>query len=198
MTNGHKKSNLSAQSKILRSLRGPYTQESFAKSLDIPLRTYIRYEKGERPMPRGLLRSAFSIVKSEKSVILIDDSLAFTEEGAAIKEFVDSFKMNLEVITVEEAERRKKDQSNSSTPSIIKPDPWREVLDMARHVLASGTDHAGSLASTIKLSYNAIQAQKLLEEKCDKALNELEQIKQQLSTGRGKVEDADAAQAAAS
>jgi hypothetical protein len=89
--------------------------------------------------------------------------------------------------------------SNSSkTPAA---DPLQEVLNMARHVLASGTDHAGSLASNIKLAFNAIQDnqdKKLLEEKCDKALNELEQIKQQISLGREKEENSTAAQAVGS
>lgn len=207
MTNGHKKSNLFAQSKILRSLRGPHTQDSFAKSLDIPLRTYIRYEKGERAIPRGLLRSAFSITKNDESFILIDDSLAFTEEGDTIREFVDSFKMNLEVITKAEAERRKAssgklyniDQSAPSNPSIVSTpsisynqppaaDPWQETLDMARQVLESGTDHAGSLASTIKLSFNTIQDKKRLEAECHRISNELETLKQLSTDGREKEE----------
>jgi DNA-binding XRE family transcriptional regulator len=194
MTNGHKKSNLFAQSEILRSLRGPHTQDSFAKSLDIPLRTYIRYEKGERAMPRGLLRSAFSIAKNEESVILIDDSLAFTEEGDTIREFVDSFKMNLEVITKAEAEKRKKANtvdpsitSNSSNP--LAADPWQDTLNMARKVLESGTDHSGLLASSIKLSFNTIVKEKYQEVEHHKLLKEIKILKQNLSTdGREKEE----------
>ena len=42
----------------LRELRGGLNQESYAKQLGVALRTYHRYEKGERKIPDGLLKLA--------------------------------------------------------------------------------------------------------------------------------------------
>jgi transcriptional regulator with XRE-family HTH domain len=39
----------------LRKLRGKESQVEFAKKIGVPLRTYIRYEKGERIPPKSVL-----------------------------------------------------------------------------------------------------------------------------------------------
>lgn len=50
----------------LRSLRGQQNVEHFAKKLDINIRTYYRYESGEREIHPGLLRLAEKM--SEESI----------------------------------------------------------------------------------------------------------------------------------
>lgn len=117
MTIGPKKDLFFEQSYFLRKIRGSTIQKDFAKKLGISLRAYSRYEKGEREMPNGLVKFAFLLNKDKEEVVLIDESLSLTDEGSSIKEYIDNFKMELEVITREEAERRKKDTSNQSIPS---------------------------------------------------------------------------------
>lgn len=55
----------------LRGLRGRITQEAFANQLGIALRTYHRYEKGERKVPKGLLKLAHLL--KEKDVGIVAD-----------------------------------------------------------------------------------------------------------------------------
>ena len=204
MTNRHKKNIYFAQAHVLRRIRGSFTQGNFAKRLGIPLRTYSRYEKGEREMPIGLVKLAFLINKDNKEIVLVDESLSFTDEGASIKEYVDNFKMDLEVITREEAERRKKvsaepsyiDTSNPSATSdsvkTLDADPCHDLLIKTRLVLESKTGFAKSLAANIVSFHDAVvTAEKLKDHE-----RRLEDLEQKHSTGRGKVEDSDAAQAA--
>lgn len=208
MTNRHKNIFYFEQSYLLKKIRGDLTQKVFANKLGVPLRSYVRYENGTRNMPNGLFKLALIFNENNGKIVLEDEALSLNENGKAIKEYLDNFKMELEVVYGPNDPRRSAGAklyniapSNTSAPSnSSKPpaaDPWQETLDMARQVLESGTDHAGSLASTIKLSFNTIQDKKRLEAEYHRISNELETIKQ-LSTGRGKVEDSDAAQAVGS
>jgi hypothetical protein len=121
------------------------------------------------------------------------------------KEKVDNFKMDLEVVYGPNDPRRSAgakryniDPSNTSIPSeSSKPpdaDPWHEHLLKTRFILESKTGYANSLAANIESFYDAVvTAEKLKDHE-----KRLEDIEQQLSTGRGKVEDSDAAQAVGS
>jgi len=58
MTNGQNKYPYIDLGNKLKELRGRLNQESYAKQLGVALRTYHRYEKGERKIPDGLLKLA--------------------------------------------------------------------------------------------------------------------------------------------
>ncbi|MDM8551914.1 helix-turn-helix transcriptional regulator [Desulfobacterales bacterium HSG2] len=49
----------------LKELRGSDSKTDFAKKLGVALRTYLRYEKGERKVPDGLFKLAQMIRQSE-------------------------------------------------------------------------------------------------------------------------------------
>lgn len=162
-------------------------QDEFAKPLGITGGYISAIEKGKSNLSESVLCLIEINYRLNRKWLLKDEGEPFVQEWLDDKlnlfekdggPILDNFKMNLEVITREEAERRK-----------AAADPWQEILDMARQVLESGTDHSGSLASNIKLSFNTIQDKKLLEEKCNKALNKIENLEHQLSTaGREKEE----------
>jgi hypothetical protein len=146
-------------------------------------------------VPNGLVRLAYLIAEDKEEIVFMDESLSFTDEGTAIKEYVDNFKMDLEVITKTEAKRRKKattaDQSNPSTPSAPPSatpgaDPWQGTIKKAREILESGLSDSKALANYIECAHSSMQEKQDLK-------NTVDQIKQQLSTGRGKVEDPDTA-----
>lgn len=142
-----------------------------------------------------------------KVVMLEDERLFLKNDGTPVEEYSEDFAMQLEVITREEAERRKKDatypiydidQSNSSivsTPSIPynqqpAADPARDLLNKARLILASKSEYSSSLIAHIESSYKSLDLDrrtsmlenknKTLEEKCDKILTDLDDIKRRL------------------
>jgi DNA-binding XRE family transcriptional regulator len=52
------KAELRAQREELVALRGDLTQKEWAALLDVPQRTYIRYEMGQREAPGSLMKLA--------------------------------------------------------------------------------------------------------------------------------------------
>jgi transcriptional regulator with XRE-family HTH domain len=214
-------------SKNLKRLRKMLnlTQDEFAENLSITGSYISDVERGKSVISDSVLCLMEINYRINRDWLLKDEGEPFVKEWLDNKlnlfeenggPILDNFKMELEVVYGPNDPRRSagakvynidqsapSNASNVSTPSISynqppAADPWQETLHMARQVLESGTDHAGLLASNIKLSFNTIQDKKLLEEKCNTALNEIEKLKQQNSTGRGKVEDSDAAQAVGS
>ena len=51
--------------KQLKELRADFKQQAFAKEIGVALRTYQRYEKGDRKVPDGLFRLA-KILRHDK------------------------------------------------------------------------------------------------------------------------------------
>lgn len=214
MTNGRKKELFFEQSYFLRKICGSTIQKDFAKKLGISLRAYSRYEKGEREMPNGLVKFALLLTKDKEEVVLIDESLSLTDEGSSIKEYIDNFKMELEVITNKDAERQKAatvpasniDTSNQPTMSYPVETPggtFSEDVECLRKIYNYGDiGIISAIHQNLKTFVRTVaqdnEIQKLKAENAE-IRKRLELLEQKLSTdGRGKVEDADAAQAAAS
>ncbi len=128
----------------------------------------------------------------------------FEKNGGPIKEFTQDLKLDLAVITQEEADRRKKaaadklyniDTSNPSTPSTSSSDtpcadPWHTHITKTRFILDSKTGYAKSLAANIESFYDAVvTAEKLIDHE-----NRLAQLEKLSTVGREK-EDINNAQA---
>jgi len=128
------------------------------------------------------------------------------------KEHTDNFKMDLEVITREEAERRKRtaisesDQSNQSTPSNPVETPggtFGEDVECLRKIYNYGDiGIISAIHQNLKTFVRTVaqdnEIQKLKAENAQ-IRKRLELLEQKLSTvGRGKVEDVDTALAAGS
>lgn len=139
---------------------------------------------------------------------LKDKSLLFENKGGPIKEFTQNLKLDLAVITQDEADRRKKatadklyniDPSNPSTPSSSSVDapcanPWQGHIAKTQFVLESKTGYSKSLAANIESFYDAVvTAEKLIDHE-----NRLAQLEKLSTVGREKEEDSDAALTAAS
>lgn len=77
----------------LKKLRGSLTQKCFAEKLGVALRTYVRYESGERKVPDGLLKLAeilsqpYLIKDMYKDMPLIrDESDPFAQAVSALRD----------------------------------------------------------------------------------------------------------------
>jgi transcriptional regulator with XRE-family HTH domain len=210
--------NISNNLRVFRSKLN-LNQKQFAKPLGITGGYISKIEKGLSDLSESVLclievnyrinRNWLKTGEGEPFVKeWLDDKLnLFGEKGGPIKEFTQDFKLQLEVIDAAEAARRKAapkklckitDPSNTSTPSDSSKPPgadiWQDHLIKTRFILESKTGYANSLAANIESFYDAVvTAEKLKDHE-----KRLEDIEQQLSTGRGKVEDSDAAQAVGS
>jgi len=205
MTDRHNK--YFEQAFVLRKIRGSLTQKAFADKLDIPLRTYVRYEKGEREMPNGLIRLAFYITQDNSpEVMLEDESLSLTDEGESIKKYLSDFRMKLETVYGERDPRNPKNKKTGDDlfnidktdmpvtydgNKVPGEDPHGDLLQMTREILSSKTDYAESLAANIRSFHKSVQLEnqingqssksdsriKSLEEKCEQFLEELTELK---------------------
>ena len=52
----------------MKALRGSQKVKNFAKALGVVLKTYYRYESGERKVPDGILKLAYIITGKNKTV----------------------------------------------------------------------------------------------------------------------------------
>jgi transcriptional regulator with XRE-family HTH domain len=141
-----------------------------------------------------------------KVVVLEDKRLFLKNDGSPVEEYSEDFALQLEVITREEAEKRKNaadsvalniDQSNPSTTSESSnspgADPWQDHIIKTRFILESKTGYANSLAANIESFYDAV----VTAEKLKNHEQRLERL-EKLSTGREKEEISDTAQAVGS
>jgi transcriptional regulator with XRE-family HTH domain len=62
--------------KHLRKLRNNLSKAEFAEKLGVSLRTYYRYESGERKVPDGLLKLAAIVHQSREHVELLNKELS--------------------------------------------------------------------------------------------------------------------------
>lgn len=184
---------LSKNLKHLRKLLN-LTQEEFANNLSITGSYISDVERGKSVISNSILClmeinyriNRDWLLKGEGEPFVkewLDNKLnLFAEQGGPI---LDNFKMELEVV-------------NPSNPS-AKPgfhkapaaDPWQGTIKKAREILESGLSDSKALANYIECAHSSMQEKQDLK-------NTVDQIKQQLSTGREKEETSDAALAAAS
>jgi len=73
MTNGQKKYPYIDLGNKLKELRGGLNQEDYAKQLGVALRTYHRYEKGERKIPDGLLKLATLLNRNNTKITYVSE-----------------------------------------------------------------------------------------------------------------------------
>lgn len=108
-------------------------------------------------------------------VILQDDTLFFDHRGTPIKEHSDNLKLDLKVITKEEAERRKKAAAQVFEPEI------EMYLNMARQILTSGqTSTINALKSNLIAFHEQVQDKarlKAMTENIEKLNKEIKSLK---------------------
>lgn len=197
-------------SKNLKHLRKQLklTQDEFAENISITGSYISDIERGKSDLSDSVLSlieinyrvSRDWLLKDEGEPFVMewlkDKSLLFEDKGGPI---LDNFKMDLQVITAEEAARRRSaDPSNpSSTSNPIKtqsPDSWYDYIAKTRFVLESKTGYANSLAANILSFHEAV----VLTKKYDDLEKRLARLEKLSTVGREKEDDPDTALAVGS